>query len=73
VIDTGAGLLQNVITFPPGGAFIVDSGIAVGGASSGGHWVPGSPPAEAGQAAHALLAHRARLTRPLCLPIRAEG
>lgn len=29
VIDTGAGTLQNVITFPPDGAFIVDSTISV--------------------------------------------
>jgi hypothetical protein len=31
VIDVDAGLLQNVITFPPSGAFIVDSSIAVEG------------------------------------------
>jgi len=29
VVDTKAGLLQNVILFPPQGAFIVDSGIGV--------------------------------------------
>lgn len=29
VIDVAAGTLQNVITFPPDGAFIVDSSIAV--------------------------------------------
>lgn len=32
VIDTEEGYLQNVITFPPAGAFIVDSSIAVAGA-----------------------------------------
>jgi hypothetical protein len=29
VIDVASGTLQNVITFPPEGAFIVDSSIAV--------------------------------------------
>ncbi|KIZ03869.1 putative plastid-lipid-associated protein 11, chloroplastic [Monoraphidium neglectum] len=31
VIDVDAGRLQNVVTFPPQGAFIVDSGIQVDG------------------------------------------
>lgn len=31
VIDVAGGSLQNVITFPPEGAFVVDSGIAVSG------------------------------------------
>lgn len=31
VIDVEAGWLQNVITFPPEGAFIVDSGISTAG------------------------------------------
>ncbi|GFH07073.1 PAP_fibrillin domain-containing protein, partial [Haematococcus lacustris] len=31
VIDVQAGLLQNVITFPPEGAFIVDSDISLAG------------------------------------------
>jgi hypothetical protein len=31
VIDVEGGWLQNVITFPPEGAFIVDSGIQVEG------------------------------------------
>jgi hypothetical protein len=31
VIDVAGGRLQNVITFPPSGAFIVDSSIAVEG------------------------------------------
>jgi hypothetical protein len=35
VIDTSKGILQNVITFPPQGAFIVDSGIAVRGVRGG--------------------------------------
>lgn len=31
VIDVDGGTLQNVITFPPEGAFIVDSGISISG------------------------------------------
>lgn len=31
VIDVAASTLQNVITFPPDGAFIVNSGISVAG------------------------------------------
>lgn len=31
VIDVGSSTLQNVITFPPDGAFIVNSGISVAG------------------------------------------
>lgn len=34
-IDTAAGTLQNVIEFPPEGAFIVDSSIAVDAVSGG--------------------------------------
>ena len=31
MIDVNQGLLQNVITFPPEGAFVVDSNIAIAG------------------------------------------
>lgn len=31
IIDVEAALLQNVITFPPEGAFVVDSGIELAG------------------------------------------